>query len=45
LIRSDFNIALRQIDSFIDISEDDLNQIYQLASEFDHQQKQQSSFQ
>lgn len=27
--------ALRQIDSFIDVSEDDLNQIYRLAREFD----------
>jgi len=27
--------ALRQIDSFIDVSEDDLNQIYRLASKYD----------
>jgi len=30
--------ALREIDSFIDISEEDLNRIYQLASEFDNRQ-------
>ena len=27
--------ALRRIDSFIDVSEDDLNKIYRLAREFD----------
>ncbi len=31
--------ALRKIDSFIDINEDDLNRIFQLASEFDAKQK------
>ncbi len=31
--------ALRQIDSFIDVSEDDLNQIYRLANEFDNRPK------
>ena len=30
--------ALQQLDSFIDISEDDLNRIYQLASDFDREQ-------
>ena len=31
--------ALRQIDSFIDVSEKDLNQIYRLANEFDSSQE------
>lgn len=31
--------AFRQIDSFIDVSEEDLNRIYQLAREYDNKQK------